>query len=113
MYIASEGVNGQFSLPSTEVKELQSVLAKVDSRLSALEFNFGEELSLNDVQHSPFRKLIVKIRDKVLRDGLGNKLDWNDNGIELEPEDWHSSITSVEESVLLGIIPIHFFNGYI
>ena len=85
------------------------MLAKVDSRLSHLEFNFGYQLSVNDVQQYRFRKLIVKIREKVLRDGL----DWNDIGVELEQEDWHSSITSVEDSVLLGIISIHFFNGYI
>lgn len=89
LYIADEGINGQFAMP---VNALQVFVAVCTRLLQVMQhdFNWGDILP---IEAPTFQKLIVRTRDAILRDGLDKtdlqrKLDWNHAGEELEPADW-------------------------
>jgi hypothetical protein len=117
VYVASEGINGQLSVPLSKLEELRCSMASLPSL-------GGDSLHLN-VQHaslgtvaeyaavSPYRKLIVREKLQVLTDGLetlhrgdggGNgsrdgddssrssgqvSLDWDRAGTEIDAAEWH------------------------
>jgi predicted sulfurtransferase len=93
-YLAKEGINAQLAVPPGDSLE---TLMKVCS--TALPFdpfvnstpNLGAVVSI----HTPtFDKLIVRLRDYILRDGMSKdlNLDWSDAGPELSPSDWHDQV---------------------
>ena len=78
IYIAEEGVNAQLSLPAIEFENFKKFLDQVDF-LKRVRLNIG--ISHNN--HS-FLKLKIKIRDKIVADGLTDKnLDLKDSGIHV------------------------------
>jgi len=105
IYVAPEGINAQLAV----LPEYLDIV--VDTIKSVLPFdpfrhtsdkgpNLGDVVSIST---PTFKRLIVRTRDFILRDGInestddkdGNssiELDWNDSGPELSPQQWHEEL---------------------
>lgn len=107
LYVAEEGVNGQFSVPTSKLALFGKVMKTLDpqERMHNIDYNIGECLSAEAARlNPPFRKLLIRQRDKILRDGLPEddaQIDWSNTGPELTPEQWHREVTSEEGDILL------------
>lgn len=51
-----------------------------------------------DAGRVAFKKLLVTLRPKVLRDGFEEPLDWTQAGAELTPAEWHDQLLRREEA---------------
>ena len=87
IYIASEGINAQLSMPSQNLNEFKTKLDSID---------FLKEIRLNvAVEHDDFSflKLKVKIRNKIVADGLSeNSFDLSNNGIHVNASEFNTLI---------------------
>ena len=68
-YIAHEGINAQISVPSDHIGQFREELYEIDF-LKGVRLNFAVEDSAAEF---PFIKLKIKVRDKILADGLNDK----------------------------------------
>jgi len=101
LYVATEGINGQFAIPDTKYSLFAQTISKIDTNLNDLDINIGEILP--GLSKNPFNKLLIKVRDKILRDGLSSSFNWEDCGPEVEPEVWHNLISSkANDTILFG-----------
>ncbi len=79
IYVAAEGINAQLSLPSDRLDTLRALLDQTPE-LSKLRLN----MAIEDDSAS-FYKLIVKVRDKIVADGLDDaSFDPGDGGTHLD-----------------------------
>ena len=101
IYVANEGINAQLALMPKDIQLFLSNLIKLNSNLLDLDVNYGDSISVCDSKLLPFKKLLLKKRDKVLRDGLGFDLNWNDAGEEVEADYWHRALKSANNQILL------------
>ncbi len=84
IYIAKEGINAQLSLPSKNIDNLKSVIDDI-SFLNNVRLNIAVE---HDNQS--FLKLKIKIRDKIVADGLSERdYDLEKNGQHLNAEEFN------------------------
>lgn len=67
IYVAKEGINAQFSVPTERLEEFRSALDQIDW-LRGIRLNFAVEESAE----FPFLKLKIKVRSKILADGLND-----------------------------------------
>ena len=96
VYVAKEGINAQFAVPSGDV----DALLRIFGRDGCLPFDTFQNNPPNmgmvvDSDTPTFDKLIVRTRDFILRDGLDGEvslLDWNDAGTELDPSEWDEQL---------------------
>lgn len=123
LYVAAEGVNGQFMVPTRKLRLFEDIIASLDTdgtHLTDLDFNIGDVVNVSSVDPPPFRKLLIRSRDKILRDGLGvsgdggrtdtdtgsdsddrlplPNIDWADAGHEVPPAEWHQEIHHLQTS---------------
>jgi len=84
IYIANEGINAQLSLPSKFIKEFKNVIDGI---------SFLKNIRLNiAIEHDDeaFLKLKIKIRDKIVADGLiDGDYDINKNGVHVDAENFN------------------------
>ena len=84
IYVAKEGINAQLSLPSKNIDKLKSVIDDI---------YFLNNIRLNiAVEHDneSFLKLKIKIRDKIVADGLSNSdYDLKKNGQHLNAKQFN------------------------
>ncbi|MDC1337048.1 rhodanese-related sulfurtransferase [Flavobacteriaceae bacterium] len=87
IYIASEGVNAQLSVPSQNFKAFKTKLDTVE---------FLKEIRLNvavEQDNFSFLKLKVKVRKNIVADGLSeNSFDLSNNGIHVNASEFNSLI---------------------
>ena len=84
IYIANEGINAQLSLPAKNIYLLKKILDEI-SFLKNVRLNIAIE---HDNQS--FLKLKIKIRDKIVADGLGNdEYDLKNNGIHVNASEFN------------------------
>jgi len=87
IYIASEGINAQLSMPSQNLNEFKTKLDSID---------FLKEIRLNvavEQDDFSFLKLKVKIRNKIVADGLSeNSFDLSNNGIHVNASEFNTLI---------------------
>jgi predicted sulfurtransferase len=104
LYIAEEGVNGQFAVPVNGLETFVDVCTRHFPLMHQDDMNWGDILPM---QAPTFQKFIVRTRDAILRDGLykttefvqqRQKLDWNHAGEELEPADWDWELRGASSS---------------
>lgn len=67
IYVAYEGINAQISVPTERLDEFRAALDHIDW-LKGIRLNFAVEESTE----FPFLKLKVKVRNKILADGLND-----------------------------------------
>ena len=87
IYIASEGINAQLSMPSQNLNEFKTKLDSID---------FLKEIRLNvavEQDDFSFLKLKVKIRNKIVADGLSeNNFDLSNNGTHVNASEFNTLI---------------------
>ena len=87
IYIASEGINAQLSVPSQNFKAFKTKLDTVE---------FLKEIRLNvavEQDNFSFLKLKVKVRKNIVADGLSeNSFDLSNNGIHVNASEFNSLI---------------------
>ena len=87
IYIANEGINAQLSVPA---ENFESFKAHIDS------ISFLENVRLNiaiEQDNKSFLKLKVKVRDKIVADGLNDHtFDVTDKGVHVNAEKFNELI---------------------
>jgi len=86
-YIAKEGINAQISVPAENFKDFKAHLDSVE---------FLKEIRLNvavEQDNKSFLKLKVKVRDKIVADGLNDEtFDVTNKGVHLNAEDFNKML---------------------
>ena len=81
IYIASEGINAQLSVPSNKMIDFKNSIDNV-SFLNGVRLNIAIEHN-----NEAFLKLKVKVRDKIVADGLhSNEYNLDKNGVHVNAE---------------------------
>lgn len=84
IYVANEGINAQLSLPADNFYEFKDTIEKYDF-MKVIRLNIAVEHD----DHS-FLKLTVKVRDKIVADGLEDEtFDVTNIGIHLKAKDFN------------------------
>ncbi|KAG7356582.1 rhodanese domain containing protein [Nitzschia inconspicua] len=95
-YVAREGINAQLAVPPGE--PLHTLLESCSTSLPFDPFanqtpNLGDVVSIDT---PTFDRLVVRVRDYILRDGISHEiaasLNWSDAGPELSPSEWHDQV---------------------
>ncbi len=97
IYVATEGINAQLSLPADYFNEFKTYLDSID---------FLENVRLNiavEQDNMSFLKLKIKVRDKIVADGLNDEtFDVRNKGIHVDAEIFNELIES-EDTVLVDM----------
>ena len=89
-YVAKEGVNAQIAVPSEFVNQFRVELDEI-SFLKGIRLNIAVDESEAEF---PFLKLKIKIRDKILADGLNDEtFDVTNKGIHLKAKEFNELIS--------------------
>lgn len=97
IYVANEGINAQISVPEGKLEDFRAKLNEIV---------FLENVRLNvaiEDDGMSFYKLKVKIRDKIVADGLDDaSFDVTDRGMHLDAENFNQ-LTDKEETILVDM----------
>lgn len=92
-YIADEGINAQISIPIPHFEQFRDELYQIDF-LNEVRLNIAVDESATE---HPFLKLKIKIRNKIVADGLEDtEFDPSDTGKHLKVEEFNSLIEDPE-----------------
>ena len=99
IYIASEGINAQISVPHDQHKNLRSLIDSFDF-LKGVDFNFSPS-SASAFKNDPhaFLKLKIKCRKRIVNDGLDFEVNENQNshidqqGRFLTPQEFNQAMS--------------------
>ena len=96
-YVASEGINAQISVPTKHLEQFRKELYEIEF-LNEIRLN----LAVDDADVSfPFLKLKIKVRDKILADGLSDEsFDVTNKGKHLSAEEFNA-ITDDPDTILI------------
>ena len=96
-YIASEGINSQIAVPTKNISQFREELYQIDF-LKGIRLNFA--LDESEAEFA-FLKLKIKVRDKILADGLNDKtFDVTEKGKHLNAEEFNT-LTNDPETLLI------------
>ena len=85
IYVAHEGINAQLSLPADKFNDFKEHLDTI-SFLNGIRLNIAREQD-----NKSFLKLKVKVKDKIVADGLDDKaFDPTDIGVHLKAQEFNS-----------------------
>ncbi|WP_067146762.1 oxygen-dependent tRNA uridine(34) hydroxylase TrhO [Pseudotamlana agarivorans] len=97
IYVATEGINGQLSLPADRFNEFKSHLDTID---------FLKDIRLNiavEQDNMSFLKLKVKVRNKIVADGLNDDtFDVTNKGVHVAADKFNALIED-ENTVLVDM----------
>jgi len=97
IYVAHEGINGQLSLPADRFNEFKTHLDTIDF-LKGIRLNIAVEQD-----NKSFLKLKVKVREKIVADGLNDDtFDVRNKGIHVGAEKFNDLIED-EKTVLVDM----------
>ena len=89
IYIAQEGINAQLSLPAENFEAFKTHLDSIDF-LNGIRLNIAVEQD-----NMSFLKLKVKVRDKIVADGLNDDtFDVTDKGVHLSAKDFNDMLAN-------------------
>jgi UPF0176 protein len=112
IYLATEGVNGQISVPSKNVEIFKETLYSIDF-LKGIRLNMAV-----DDNGKSFFKLTIKVRPKIVADGLDDStFNPADTGVHLNAEDFNR-LTDDPNTILIDMrnhyeSEVGFFDGAI
>ena len=87
IYVAQEGINAQLSLPAENFEAFKTHLDSIDF-LNGIRLNIAVEQD-----NMSFLKLKVKVRDKIVADGLNDDtFDVTDKGVHLSAKDFNAML---------------------
>lgn len=97
IYVANEGINGQISVPEKEIETFKS-------SLFAIPFLQGIRLNIAiDDDGKSFYKLKIKVRPKIVADGLNDKsFDVTDRGEHLDAQAFNE-LTEKEDTIIVDM----------
>ncbi|GGK31006.1 UPF0176 protein [Yeosuana aromativorans] len=97
IYVAHEGINAQLSLPADRFNEFKEHLDSIDF-LKGVRLNIAIEQD-----NKSFLKLKIKVRDKIVADGLNDEtFDVTNKGIHLAAEQFNNLIED-EKTILVDM----------
>ncbi len=89
IYVANEGINAQLSLPAENFQNFKTHLDHIDF-LNGIRLNIAVEQD-----NMSFLKLKVKVRDKIVADGLNDhSFDVTDKGVHLSAKDFNDMLAN-------------------
>jgi len=95
-YIAKEGINAQIAVPKAHFEQFKEALYSIDF-LHGIRLNVAVE----EGQEFPFLKLKIKVRDKILADGLNDEtFDVTNKGQHLNAQEFNA-LTSSDDCLLV------------
>jgi len=98
IYVAAEGINGQISVPTENLEELKKQLYSI---------SFLEGIRLNiavDDDGKSFYKLKIKVRPKIVADGLNDEtFDVTNRGVELDAKSFNELTDDKENTVIVDM----------
>lgn len=84
IYVANEGINAQMSIPADELENFRNTLEVYDF-MKGIRLN----VAIEQDDHS-FLKLTIKVRDKIVADGLNDEtFDVTNKGIHLKAQEFN------------------------
>lgn len=96
IYVASEGINAQLSVPTEKLEAFRE-------QLYSISFLNGIRLNVTVDEGKSFFKLMIKVRDKIVADGLvDDTFDASDCGAHLNASEFNE-LTSKEETILIDM----------
>ena len=96
-YIAAEGINAQIAVPTKNISDFREELYQIEF-LNGIRLNFAVDESEAEFT---FLKLKIKVRDKILADGLNDKnFDVTQKGKHLNAEEFNA-LTNDPETLLI------------
>jgi UPF0176 protein len=91
IYVATEGINAQLSVPATRFEEFKAILDNI---------SFLENVRLNiavEQDNKSFLKLKIKVRDKIVADGLeDSEFDVTQCGVHVDAKSFNDLISKPE-----------------
>lgn len=95
-YVANEGINAQISVPTHAFEAFQE-------HLYSISFLNGIRLNVAVDDGKSFFKLMVKVREKIVADGLNDSsFDVRDTGVHLDAEGFNT-LTANEDTILIDM----------
>jgi len=96
-YVAKEGINAQIAVPTENLSQFREELYEIDF-LNGIRLNFAVDDSEAEF---PFLKLKIKVRDKILADGLSDEtFDVTNKGKHLNAEEFNQ-LTNQPDTILI------------
>ena len=96
-YVAHEGINSQIAVPTKVLPEFQEQLYSIDF-LNGIRLNYAVDEAEAEF---PFLKLKIKVRNKILADGLNDEtFDVTNKGKHLNAEEFNK-LTDDPETMLI------------
>ena len=97
IYVANEGINAQISVPTSLVDAFRDELYSIDF-LNGIRLNYAIEN-----KDDSFLKLIIKVRKKIVADGLNDEtFDVKNKGVHLNAEEFNE-ITSQPDTIVVDM----------
>jgi predicted sulfurtransferase len=111
IYVATEGVNAQMSVPTNVLPNFMDCCRSVPELGQYMENDINidpkplsqEEFSvagvpINGKPAPPFRNLHIRVRTQVVADGLDKSLNWQSAGYDMPPLEWHEQLKRAREA---------------
>lgn len=96
-YVAHEGINAQIAVPTKNLNQFRDELYEIEF-LKDIRLNIAVDDAEVDF---PFLKLKIKVRDKILADGLSDdSFDVRNKGVHLSAEEFNR-LTEDENTILI------------
>ncbi|MCA9394085.1 MAG: rhodanese-related sulfurtransferase [Candidatus Omnitrophica bacterium] len=96
VYVAAEGINGTLAGLSGQIETYMQAVR-------ALPGFAATEFKVDELDHVPFVKLIVKVREEIVTLKTPERLDVREGGRHLSPEEWKAVLDSDEEVILIDV----------
>ena len=97
IYVSYEGINAQISVPSERIEAFKNAIHTI---------TFLQDIRLNwaiEDDGKSFYKLIIRVRDKIVADGLDDKsFDVTNKGIHLKAEEFNK-LTDNPETIIVDM----------
>ena len=109
IYVAYEGTNAQMSVPTNVLENFLECCRSIPELGSYMENDINIDpipLSVEEFQIAgdmngkpapPFKALHVRVRNKIVADGLDKALDWQSAGYDMPPLEWHQKLKEARE----------------
>lgn len=112
VYVATEGVNAQMAVPTNILERFQICCSAIPELGKYIENGINIDplpLSVEDFAVAgnidgkacpPFKTLTLKVRNKIVADGLDKTLNWESAGYDMPPIEWHQKLKEAREARL-------------
>lgn len=95
-YVAEEGINAQISVPTSQIDAFKA-------HLYSISFLDGIRLNYTVDEGKSFFKLAIKVRDKIVADGLNDEaFDVRETGVHLDAQSFNE-LTAKEDTILIDM----------